>query len=1109
MLRVLLSFLLFAFPLMVQAQSQPGYYRFPTIHGEDIVFIAEGDLWRVGIQGGVARRLTTHHGIESHPAISPDGTILAFSAGYEGPTEVYTMPLAGGLPARRTYEDGWVSVVGWTPDGKILYSTSRYSTLPNAQLATIDPQTGEHEIIPLSQASEGVFDPTGDTLFFTRLPFQGSHAKRYKGGTAQNLWKFTQDQPEAIPLTTDYPGTSKAPLWWDGRVYFASDRDGTMNIWSMNEDGGDLRQHTHHSGWDVKSPALHQGRIVYQLGADIHLFEISAEDDRIVPITLASDFDQTRDRWVKNPMQYLSWSDSSPDGDRVVLTARGRVFVAYARQGRLIEVTRKNGVRYRAARFLPDGKSILLLSDETGELEFWKFPANGVGEGEALTDDGVVFRFGGIPSPDGKWIAYTDKDNKLWIYQIEEKRQVLVLASDRGRASNLNWSPDSQWLAYNADADNMYPQIMLYRLEDESITPLTSDRVDSFNPVWSPDGKWIYFLSNRYFQSRVRSPWGLRQPEPYYEKTTKIYMVSLAKDQRSPFQPDDELYLAEKKEEEKKKDKDTDEEKKEEKEDEDKPESEEKTDEGDEDSDEEKTLKKIEIDLDGIQGRIMEVPVSASNYRNLSVSKKRLFWTDSMGEKRKLVALDIGNKEIEPKALVEDIRYYVLTLDGKKLMVRKGDKLYILDSSTGAAAKLDKKDVDLRSWTFSVDPREEWRQMLVEAWRLERDYFYDPNMHRVDWKEMLERHLPLVDRVTDRHELNDLIDHLISELSALHVNASGGDRRSGQDQIGLASLGAVLVRDEDAGGYRIEHIYQSEPDYPEELSPLAKPGLKIREGDVVEEINGVSTLSVPHLRVLLKNQAGQQVLLKAKSPDSDESFNEIVEPISSWDETGLRYREWEYTRRLMVEEAGNGEIGYVHLRAMGGWNFSEWVRNFYPVFNRKGLIIDVRHNGGGNIDSWILEKLLRKAWFYWKPRVGKPYWNMHYAFRGHTVVLCNERTASDGEAFTEGFRRLGLGKIIGTRTWGGEIWLSGNTWLVDRGFASVPQIGVYGPEGEWLIEGHGVDPDIVVDNLPHATFKGEDAQLKAAVEHLQEQIRLHPVEVPPAPPYPDKSFKYE
>ena len=252
-----------------------------------------------------------------------------------------------------------------------------------------------------------------------------------------------------------------------------------------------------------------------------------------------------------------------------------------------------------------------------------------------------------------------------------------------------------------------------------------------------------------------------------------------------------------------------------------------------------------------------------------------------------------------------------------------------------------------------------------------------------------------------------------------------------------------------------------------------------------------------------------KVLLKAKSPDSGESFNEIVKPMSTWDEWGLRYREWEYTRRLMVAEAGKGEIGYVHLRAMGGWNFSEWARNFYPVFNRKGLIIDVRHNGGGNIDSWILEKLLRRAWFYWKPRVGKPFWNMQYAFMGHTVVLCNERTASDGEAFTEGFRRLGLGKIIGTRTWGGEIWLWGNPLLVDRGIALVPHTGVYGPEGEWLIEGHGVDPDIVVDNLPHATFKGEDAQLKAAVEHLQEQIRLHPVEVPPAPPYPDKSFKYE
>jgi tricorn protease len=378
-------------------------------------------------------------------------------------------------------------------------------------------------------------------------------------------------------------------------------------------------------------------------------------------------------------------------------------------------------------------------------------------------------------------------------------------------------------------------------------------------------------------------------------------------------------------------------------------------------------------------------------------------------------------------------------------------------------------------------------------------------MHGVDWEGVRDKYLPLVDRVTSRQELNDLIGEMVGELSALHVSVRGGDLRRGTDQIRVATLGARLERDESAGGYRIAHIYESDPDYPEALSPLADPDLNIRKNDVILSINGQNVLSAPHPNALLRNQAGRQVLLSIKSAATGKPYKVIVTPSAS--ESSLRYSDWEYTRRLRVEEEGDGEIGYVHLRAMGGGNITEWYRNFYPVFKRKGLIIDVRHNNGGNIDAFILEKLIRKAWFYWKPRAGEPYWNMHYAFRGHMVVLCDEHTASDGEAFAEGFKRLGLGKVIGTRTWGGEIWLSSNNRLTDRGLARAPQTGVYGTERVWLIEGHGVDPDIVVENLPHATFKGQDAQLEAAIDYLKEQIRAHPVEIPQPPPYPDKSFK--
>ncbi|HKV42039.1 MAG TPA: S41 family peptidase, partial [Blastocatellia bacterium] len=414
--------------------------------------------------------------------------------------------------------------------------------------------------------------------------------------------------------------------------------------------------------------------------------------------------------------------------------------------------------------------------------------------------------------------------------------------------------------------------------------------------------------------------------------------------------------------------------------------------------------------------------------------------------------------------------------------------------------------VDLRGWTFSVIPSDEFREEFFDAWRLHRDYFYDPHMHGVNWPAMRDKYAGLVDRVRDREELNDLIAQMVGELSLLHTFVFGGDIRHGDDQIQLASLGARLTRDTSSPGFIVEHIYRSDPDRPDKVAPLARPGAGVSEGDVILAING-RDLSTTDPGDLLRNQAGKQVLLSVRPKGKTETREVVVKPVSMQEEFDLRYREWEYTRRQLVEQASANQIGYVHLRAMGSSDINQWVEEYTPVFMRQGLIIDVRHNGGGNIDSWILGKLLRKAWMYWQGRTGKVIWNMQEAFRGHLVVLCDEWTGSDGEAFSEGFRRLGLGKVIGTRTWGGEVWLSASNALADRGIATTGEIGVFGPEHKWLIEGHGVDPDIVVDNSPHATFTGKDAQLDAAIQYLQHLIREEPTPVPEHPAYPDKSFR--
>ena len=1091
----ILSLIAFAHPYAAADGSSLGYYRFPAIHGDTIVLTAEGDLWRVGVNGGVAQRLTTHPAEESRAAISPDGKTIAFSAAYEGPTEVYTLSIEGGVPVRQTYEGGNALVVGWSPSGDVLYSTRRFSTLPNTQLARVNPTTGARTLVPLAQASDGSYDANGRTLYFTRLAFQGSYTKRYQGGTAQNLWRFGDGDREAAPLTQDYNGTSKNPMLWNGRLYFLSDRDGTMNIWSIAERGGDPRQHTRHSGLDASSPSLSDGRIAYQLGADIRLFDIASGEDRAVPIRLVSDFDQLREKWIKAPLEWVTSAHVSPTGDRVVLTARGQVFVVPAQQGRIVEATRDKKIRYREGRFFPDGKSLLTLSDQSGEVEFWKVPANGVGDNTQLTADGKVLRWDGIASSDGTRIAHFDKNQQLWVYDIASKTNKRIAECGEGDFADVTWSPDGKWLAYAAPDRNQMTRLYLYSPETDRITPVTTDRYDSYSPAWSPDGKWLYFLSDRNFVSAVQSPWGSRQPEPFFDKQTKMFLVSLKPGERSPFQPDDELSA---------------------------PASDEKTDpKKDEKKDEKKDTPApaaqgvqpplpAVADLTGIETRLLEVPLSAGNYSNLATDGKRLYFMSSdvsSTTRPALKTLAIENKSPKPETFAEDVSSYELTLDHKKLMLRKAQDIFIFDVAAKAPADSAKNKVALADWAFRLDPRDEWRQMFTEAWRLERDYFYDRNMHGVDWSAMKAKYLPLVDRVTDRAELSDILSQMVGELSALHIFVRGGDARRGADQVQPASLGATVARDEKAGGFRVTHVYMTDHDVPGDLAPLARPDVNVREGDIIQMVNGVPALSVRDFDALLRNQADKQMLLRVTPAAGGPTRDVVVTPVTLARETTMRYDEWEYTRRVAVEKAGQGKLGYVHLRAMGSNDMAQWQREFYPIFDRDGLIVDVRHNNGGNIDSWILEKLLRKAWFYWQPRIGNPTWNMQYAFRGHVVVLCDQNTASDGEAFAEGFRRLGLGKVIGTRTWGGEVWLSSSNFLVDRGIATAAETGVFGPDGDWLIEGHGVDPDIVVDNLPHATFAGGDAQLAAAIKYLQDEIKKSPIPPPVAPKYPDKSFK--
>ncbi len=1152
-------------PLVQQVFAQSaslGYYRQPAISAESIVFVAEGDIWRSNTSGGAAQRLTTHAGEESNPAISPDGKLVAFTARYEGPAEVYVMPIRGGAPARLTFDGDTARVQGWTRDNKVLYNTARYSDKPSTRLYAVDLKTRAVEAVPLADAAEGCY--AGNTLVFTRQPANSDSLKRYEGGLAQKIWAWN-GKSEAVPLTTDYKGTSRQPMCGVTRIYFLSNRDGNMNVWSMSMAGRDL-QHTRHADFDIRgasifvNTALKSETIVYQHGADIYTLDPVSNVSRKIELVLQSDFEQTRARWIKTPWDFVSYIEPSPTGDRVAITARGQVLVMPAGAGRRVEVTRASDTanessggltRARRGVFSPDGKSIYAFADTSGEVELWRYPANGVGIGagnvvgnnaaKQLTKNATVLRERAFPSPDGKWIAHTDKDRRLFLLNLATNEDKQIDRSADDTYEKIEWSPDSRWIAFSKATDNLFEALYLIEIATKKISQLTSDRYIARDATFSPDGKWLYFLSNRNLQSVVTSPWGQRNPEPFFDRQSRIYALALDPAARWPFLPKDELQKSE---------------------------PEKKTETlalpaiapatkstpppapatvpavkpatpptplpnkkepvgGDRTESSEVTVadgkpsrgadgalaptqKVSPLVLAGLTDRLYEVPIPPGNYDALSTDGKRLYFQvveTSIERKKSLRSVAIEAPGLTPPVIdlfFEDIRQYELTRDGKKIFIRRQNDLFVFDAGKSAPPPPDqaKFAVNLRDWTYSLDPREEWKQMFVDAWRMHRDYFYDKNMHGVDWLKTRAKYEPLIARVADRAEVNDVITQMTAELSALHSQVFTPDLRRGADAIDIGSLAANVEK--TSLGFRVTKIFSGDPELLEERSPLARPEVNVSVGEMITMVNGIAATS-SSLGELLRNQSNRQVLLSIQSA-AGKRRDVIVTPIDPRRDRELRYLTWERERGIVVDRAAGNRIGYVHLQAMGAADIARWAREFYPVFQREGLILDLRNNRGGSIDSWIIEKLQRRAWHFWQSRGSdKPISNQQLAFRGHVVALIDADTYSDGETMAQGLRKLGIAPLIGMTTAGAGIWLSDQNRLIDNGLARAAESGSFvddGKERAWITESVGVAPDIAVDNLPFATFNGSDKQLETAINYLLDKMAKEPMQKPTPPAYP-------
>ncbi|MAP95353.1 MAG: peptidase S41 [Ponticaulis sp.] len=1064
--------------LTATAQTQ-GYYLDPAISSDAVIFASEGDLWRAGRTGGTAVRLTTHQELESNPSISPNGQWVAFEASYDGPGEIYLMPATGGSPKRVTFEGGGVSVRGWLDDTHILYrSTNLPGTIPMV-LRKLNVETGATEDIPLANVDEATLSADGQTLFFTRygLSLFSDNAVLYRGGRMAQLWSYTLgSDEEATRLAADFGAPIRHPMVWQGRIYFVTDKSGVDNIWSMTETGTDIRQETSSEAGLIKTPYLHGGVIAWQSGADLFTYDLATSATSKLDLFLMSDGDYERDRWVSEPLNYLEAVSIAPSGKSATITARGKFVTAFTKDRRRVEYRVPDGYRARSASLGFEDKWVYVIMDGGQRGEIWRFPADGVGEGEAITSASDTYIWNIYPSPHDASLLYSDKRGRLFFMSGPDATPVEV---DKTPSSNdngfddLSWSADGRYISYTSYDNRDLAQITVLDTETRETYAMTSGKYQSYSPTFSADGKWLYFLSDRHFNASPGSPWGDRNMGPAFNDRSKIYALQLDEEADFPFRAKTELDLSADEKDES---------------------EEEETDESEDDGDEEEKPAETHIDFAGLSARLWEVPLPSGDYRQLAATEQHLLVLSDEGENNTIKRVKFDPDDIELSTFVTRANGFSLSADLKTALVMRGrgsgaefllvhpDKSFPSDASSSR--------VRLSDWSLRLNPKSEWEQMANDAWRLHRDFAFDPGLRDVDWDAVGATYLPLANRIGHRAELNDLLAQMSAQLGILHSQIRQGDQPDDDESGRAAFLGATYSV--VSGGLRVDTIYNGEADLPNTLGPLRSPDVDIQVGDVIQSVNGQSVGSLADLSDALMMTAGDQILVEYSR--SGTKLKEIVVPVSRGRVSGLRYADWVEGNRKAVAERTDGEFGYLHLRAMGSGDLESFVRDFYEHFDKDGLIIDVRGNRGGNVDSVIIATLLRRAWAFWGGLEGGPvYTNMQQTFRGHLVVLIDEGTYSDGETFSAGVKALDLAPLIGTRTAGAGIWLSDRNRLSDRGQARVAEYAQYGLDGRWLVEGYGVAPDIEVENLPHESYLGKDAQLEAAIAYLRDKLASDPI----------------
>lgn len=1067
-------FLLFvAGPVLAQAPDEARLLRFPTISDSAVVFTYAGNLYTVPPAGGVARRLTSHDGFEMFARFSPDGKLLAFTGQYDGNTEVYVMPAEGGTPKRLTFtatlgrDD--VSdrmgpnniVIGWTPDGKNILFRSRMNSFNDfiGQLYTVSVDGGLPEQLPLPRGGFGSYSPDGSKLVYNRIFREFRTWKRYRGGMCDDVWTYDFKTKQTELLTTDL-GQDIIPMWIGDKIYFSSDRDANkrFNIHSVDPKTKAVKQLTTFKDFDVKFPSSSSKHVVFENGGYLYKLDVATEKTEKIPVRILEDGTSSRGGLTNVSKQIVGFG-VSPDGKRAVFSARGDVFTVPANSGLTRNITSSSNVHERNPEWSPDGKTIAVVSDASGEDEIYLYPQDGNEAPTKLTTGGDTYKYEIKWSPDGKKIAWGDKKLRLQYVDVTTKQVTLVNQGKAWEIRDFAWSPDSKWLAFSRQETESLSKVHLYGLEAKQTHDVTDGWHTSGSPAFSSDGKYLFFTSARDFNPIYSAT----EWNHAYVDMEKIYFVILAKDSENPFKvKQDEVNAP--------------------------------TPSGAPAS----SPVTVKVDADGLKDRILPLPIRAGNYGGLATAGGLLYYQGgAFRQPGAFYAFDVaGNREIN----LGQISGFDLSADGKKMIVSKGGNYGIIDLPRAA---FEFRNLDVSGLEMRLDRQAEWKQIFNECWRQMRDFFYDPGMHGVDWPAVKAKYEVLVPHVKHRYDLTYIIGEMISELNAGHAYVGGGEAPV-VPRIQTGLLGAQLKKHPESKYYQISKILKGATWDGSLKSPLAEVGSDVKEGEYIVRVNGVPTNEVSNIYELLLNTVGKPITLHINgTPNVKGARAVVVTPIA--DESKLYYHEWVQGNIKKVSDATGGKVGYLHVPDMLVTGLNEFAKYYYPQLSKKALLIDMRGNGGGNVSPMLIERLRREIVMVGVARNTALTVDPSGTFVGPLACLLNEFSASDGDLFPYRFKTYKMGPLIGKRSWGGVIGIRGSLPLVDGGTLSKPEFSRVDVAGkEWIIENHGVDPDIIQDNDPAKEFAGVDEQLNKGIEVLLEKLKTGEKKLPVVPPYPKR-----